>query len=121
MPPHTFEASLTAFILVRTTRSWLDLTPRQRFEVLRTEIRPAIEAKGVAVRSRFYDTEFYSARVSDIWVWEAPDHNSFQQVIEALRETRFWDDYFEVVDVLVGVENAYAINYGQDAIATLGA
>jgi chlorite dismutase len=120
MPMHTFEPALTAFILVRTTRSWLDLAPEQRFEVLRTEIRPAIEAKGVQVRSRFYDTEFYSAKVSDIWVWEAPDHHSFQLVIEALRETRFWDDYFEVVDVLVGVENAYATNYGQDAVATVG-
>jgi hypothetical protein len=42
-------------------------------------------------------------------------------VVEALRETPFWDRYFRVVEILVGVENAYATNYGRDAIATIEA
>ncbi|MEV6030064.1 darcynin family protein [Nonomuraea sp. NPDC052116] len=31
-------------------------------------------------RSRFYDTEFYWARVTDIWVWEADDHDAYRLV-----------------------------------------
>ncbi|GIL25383.1 darcynin family protein [Actinocatenispora comari] len=38
-----------------------------------------------------------------------------------LRETPFWDRYFQSVEILVGVENAYANNYGLDAHATFNA
>ncbi|WP_181774052.1 darcynin family protein [Amycolatopsis pittospori] len=112
-------SEVTAFMLVKTTPEWLGLTVGQRVETFKTEILPAIESKVKGVRSRFYDTEFYSARVTDVWVWEADDHHSYQLLIEALRETSFWDKYFEVVDLLVGVENAYATNYGLDTYASV--
>ncbi|MFD9549959.1 darcynin family protein [Nocardia salmonicida] len=35
----------------------------------------------------------------------ADDHHADQLLIDALRETPFWDRYFEVVDLLVGTEN----------------
>ncbi|WP_372455620.1 darcynin family protein [Sphaerisporangium fuscum] len=41
------------------------LSVEQRMDVFRTEIVPAITSKVQGVRSRFYDTEFYSARVTD--------------------------------------------------------
>jgi len=112
-------SEVTAFMLVKTTPEWLGLTVEQRVETFKTEVLPAIESKVKGVRSRFYDTEFYSARVTDVWVWEADDHHSYQLLIEALRETSFWDKYFEVVDLLVGVENAYATNYGLDTYASV--
>jgi len=115
----TFEADLTAFMLVKTTRKWLDLTLAQRIEVLETQVLPAIKERTEGVRSRFYDTEFYSARVTDIWVWEARDHEAYQQLVEALRDSPFWDDYFEVVELLVGVENGYARNNNVDPLATI--
>ncbi|MFF4414244.1 darcynin family protein [Streptosporangium sp. NPDC001559] len=119
MPAQEFEAALTAFMLVRTTPEWLGLSVEQRVEVFRTEIVPVITSRVRDVRSRFYDTEFYSARVTDVWVWEARDHRSYQLLVEALRDTPFWDRYFEVVDLLVGVENAYARNNGLDDLATV--
>ncbi len=112
-------SEVTAFMLVKTSPEWLGLTVEQRVEVFKTEVLPAIESKVKGVKSRFYDTEFYSARVTDVWVWEAEDHHSYQLLIEALRETSFWDRYFEVVDLLVGVENAYATNYGMDAYVSV--
>ncbi|HUR08017.1 MAG TPA: darcynin family protein [Nonomuraea sp.] len=121
MSAETFEASLTAFMLVKTTPEWLGLSVEQRVDVFRTEIVPAITSKVEDIRSRFYDTEFYSARVTDVWVWEARDHQAYQLLVEALRDTSFWDQYFEVVDLLVGVENAYAKNNGLDALATVNA
>ncbi|PRY39703.1 darcynin family protein [Umezawaea tangerina] len=121
MSAEPFEAGVTAFMLVKTTSEWLALSVPRRIEVFRTEVLPAIEEKVQGVRSRFFDTEFYSARVTDVWMWEARDHHSYQLLVEALRETSFWDQYFEVVELLVGVENGYAKNYDVEALATVNA
>ena len=113
------EAPVTAFMLVKTTPEWLALTIDERVHAFTTHVLPAIKSKTSGVRSRFYDTEFYSARVTDVWVWEADDHQAYQLLIDALRETPFWDRYFEVVEILVGTENGYARNYGLEAVATI--
>ncbi|MYR62585.1 darcynin, partial [Streptomyces sp. SID625] len=44
---------------------------------------------------------------------------AYQLLIDALRETPFWDRYFEIVDLLVGTENGYARTYGFDDVATI--
>jgi darcynin-like uncharacterized protein len=121
MPETGFDATVTAFILVKTTREWLELTVAERVAAFENDIAPTIGEKVADVRSRFYDTEFYSARVTDVWVWEARDHDAFQLVVEALRETPFWDRYFDVVDILVGVENGYAKHYGTTTPTTINA
>ncbi|MYU07237.1 darcynin [Streptomyces sp. SID8366] len=113
------EPPVTAFMLVKTTPEWLALTVQERVDAFTTQVRPAIEARTTGVRSRFYDTEFYSARVTDVWVWEAEDHHAYQLLIDALRETPFWDRYFEIVDLLVGTENGYARTYGLEPVATI--
>ncbi|WP_405445543.1 darcynin family protein [Streptomyces erythrochromogenes] len=110
---------VTAFMLIKTTPEWLAMTPRERMAAFATQVVPAIEARTTGVRSRFYDTEFYSARVTDVWVWEADDHEAYQLLVDALRETPFWDRYFQVVDLLVGTENGYARTYGLEAVTTV--
>ncbi|MFF7314492.1 darcynin family protein [Streptomyces sp. NPDC008137] len=110
---------VTAFMLVKTTPEWLAMTPQERVNAFATEVVPVVEARTKGVRSRFYDTEFYSARVTDVWVWEADDHHAYQLLVDALRETLFWDRWFEVVDLLVGTENGYARTYGVDAVTTI--
>ncbi|XUM01291.1 darcynin family protein [Streptomyces venezuelae ATCC 10712] len=110
---------VTAFLLVKTTPEWLAMTVEERVRAFTTQVVPVIEARTRGVRSRFYDTEFYSARVTDVWVWEADDHNAYRLLIDALRETPFWDRYFEVVDLLVGIENGYARTYGLPPVAGL--
>lgn len=113
------EPPVTAFMLVKTTPEWLALTVQERVDAFTTQVIPAIKARTTGVRSRFYDTEFYSARVTDVWVWEAENHHSYQLLIDALRETPFWDRYFEVIDLLVGTENGYARTYGLEPVATI--
>jgi len=115
----TAEPPVTAFMLVKTTPEWLALSVQERVEAFTAQVLPAIKAKTTGVRSRFYDTEFYSARVTDVWVWEADDHHAYQLLIDALRETPFWDRYFEIVDLLVGTENGYARTYGVEAVASV--
>lgn len=119
MPTAETAPPVTAFMLIKTTPEWLAMTPRERMDAFATRVVPAIEAKTTGVRSRFYDTEFYSTRVTDVWVWEADDHEAYQLLIDALRETPFWDRYFEIVDLLVGTENGYARTYGLDPVATI--
>ncbi|MBB4914870.1 darcynin family protein [Streptosporangium saharense] len=110
---------VTAFMLVKTTPEWLAMTVAERVLAFTTQVVPVIEARAHGVRSRFYDTEFYSARVTDVWVWEADDHDAYRLLIDALRETPFWDRYFHVVDLLVGIENGYARTYDLEPVATL--
>lgn len=116
-----FEPAVTAFILLKTNRAWLELSVPERVAAFQENVLPALKDKAEGVRWRYFDTEFYTARVTDIWVWEARDHQSFQLVVEALRETPFWDHYFEVVEILVGVENGYAKNYDPGILATVNA
>ncbi|MFE9480479.1 darcynin family protein [Streptomyces spororaveus] len=109
-------APVTAFMLIKTMPEWLAMTPKERMDAFVTRVVPAIRARTTGVRSRFYDTEFYSTRVTDVWVWEADDHDAYQRLVDALRETPFWDRYFQVVDLLVGTENGYARTYGVEAV-----
>ncbi|MGW6690872.1 darcynin family protein [Streptomyces sp. NPDC054961] len=118
MPTVRTEPPVTAFVLVKTTPEWLAMTVADRVRAFTTQVVPVIEARTRGVRSRFYDTEFYSARVTDIWVWQADDHDAYRLLIDALRETPFRDRYFTVVDLLVGTENGYARTYGVDPVAT---
>ncbi|GAA0241246.1 darcynin family protein [Cryptosporangium japonicum] len=110
---------VTAFMLVKTNPEWLAMTVAERVRAFTTDVVPVIESRTRGVRSRFYDTEFYSARVTDVWVWEAVDHDAYRLLIDALRETPFWDRYFAVVELLVGVENGYARTYELAPAATL--
>nr|WP_107912178.1 darcynin family protein [Streptomyces chartreusis] len=119
MPVEATKTPVTAFMLVKTTPEWLALTVQERVEAFTTQVVPTIKSRTSGVRSRFYDTEFYSTRVTDIWVWEADDHGAYQLLIDALRETPFWDRYFEVVDLLVGTENGYARTYGVEPVTTI--
>ncbi|QZI68370.1 hypothetical protein K5F93_18305 [Pseudomonas protegens] len=41
---------------------------------------------------------------------------SVELLVEALRETPFWDRHFSIVEILPGVENAYAKNYEQQPL-----
>jgi len=110
---------VTAFMLIKTRPEWLAMTPEERVNAFATQVMSAVKARTTGVRSRFYDTEFYSTRVTDVWVWEADDHAAYQLLIDVLRETPFWDRYFEVVDLLVGTENGYARTYGLDPVTTI--
>lgn len=107
--------TFTVFMQVKTTPAWLALSPERRFAFLGETIEPIL-GRHRAVRMRFFDTEFYSADVTDVIVWETEDLGQYQSIVEALRETPFWGQYFEVVSILPGVENAYADAYEREPV-----
>ena len=94
-------------MLVCATRAWLDLTLEARAAFLATIIAPLLK-KHPQVSLRFFDSEAYSARVSDIMMWETSDLTAYEDLIDTLRDSLFWGLYFEVLDILPAVENGYA-------------
>ena len=111
------EIALTAFMLVKSMPAWLGFTSEERSGLLATHIEPILKKHHPAVTLRLYDVEFYSARVTDLWVWETTDHRAYELLVEDLRETPFWDRYFQIVEILPGVENTYAENSKRNPFA----
>jgi hypothetical protein len=105
----------TIFMLVRTTPAWLGLAPDDRFDYVDRVIRPILAAHPT-VRLRFFDSEAFNARTSDIMMWETDDLRAYSSLIEALRETLFWDHYFQIVEIMPSVENGFAQHYGVTAL-----
>ena len=109
------DSSYSIFLLLKTGRSWLDLSVPERFKYLETSIQPILDDHP-EVKMTFWDTEHFNARVSDVLLFETQNLGQYQSVIEKLRESRFWDDYFQVLEILPGIENAYAEYYEQEAV-----
>jgi Darcynin, domain of unknown function len=102
------------FMQVRTTNEWLALAPPDRFSFLDAVIRPIL-ARHPKVSMRYFDSEAFSAEVTDVIMWETTDVMAYQSVVESLRETRFWGTYFQMVSIVASIENGYAIHYGVEA------
>lgn len=115
-PERKFDPALTVFMLVKTSPEWLGFPVERRYELASGTLTPILRKHADGVAMRWFDVEFYTARATDVWVWDARDHHSYQLLVEDLRESPFWDRYFEVVEILPGVENAYANNYERQPI-----
>ncbi len=98
------------FMHLKTTSLWLSMSPTQRAEFVDTILRPVLK-QHPTVTLRFFDSEAFSADVSDIALWETSDVLAYQSLIEHLRETPFWGQYFEIVRIVASIENAFAMHY----------
>jgi hypothetical protein len=110
------ELNYVYFMLVKTTTTWLQIPTSKRFEFLEETIKPIL-TKHPAVKMRFFDSEAFSGRFTDVLMWETADIREYQILIEKLRETLFWGTYFEIVEIVPAIENAYAIFNEVDAIS----
>jgi hypothetical protein len=50
-------------------------------------------------------------------MWEAKSRHAYELVVEDLRETPLWDRFFSILEILPGVENAYARNYEREPVS----
>ena len=107
-------------MLVHTTPTWLRMPPPERFAFVDETIRPLL-ARHPAVALRFFDAEAFSARYTDMLLWETADVLAYQALVEELRETPFWGTYFEVVEIIPMIENGFAHQYGVEPLSSGGA
>lgn len=107
----------TVFMLVRATSSWLALPPPARHAFVDRVLRPIL-ARHPRVRLRYFDAEAYSARTSDVLLWEVGDEADYRGLVEDLRETPFWGGHFAVREIIPAVEDDFARHYG---VAPVGA
>jgi Darcynin, domain of unknown function len=117
MTTATQQLNHVYFMLVKTTATWLQIPTTERFKFLETTISPILQ-QYPAVKMRFFDSEAFSGHYSDVIMWETAEIQSYQCLIERLRETLFWGTYFEIVEIVPSIENAYAINYGVAPISS---
>lgn len=73
-------------------------------------INPILK-KHPSVQMRFCDSEAFSGHFTDVLMWETDNVQEYQFLIEELRETLFWGTYFEIVEIVPAIENAYASYY----------
>lgn len=100
------EPAMTVFMFIKATRKWLDLSPMERERDWGREFGPLLAAHP-EVRMRYYDAEYYTARVSDVIVWEFEDATSYRALIQKLRDTDFWNGLFEIVEIIPAIEDDY--------------
>jgi hypothetical protein len=106
----------TVFFLVRTTASWLRLTPAERDRFVREVLRPIL-ARHPETRLRYFDAEAYSADTTDVLMWQFRTERDYRALVEDLRETEFWGGYFEVREIVPCVEDDFARHYGVSGFA----
>ena len=97
----------TVFMLLRGTPAWLAKTRRERRDFTAEVIAPILAAHP-ATRLRYYDAEAFTGHCSDVAVFETDDLLDYSDLIEALRDTPFFNaPYYEVVDIIPALENGY--------------
>jgi hypothetical protein len=109
------ELNHVYFMLVKTTNTWLQLSTKERFQFLDTVISPILQ-KHPSVKMRFFDSEAFSGHYTDVLMWETSEVKDYQFLVEELRETLFWGTYFEIVEIVPAIENAYALYYEVEPI-----
>jgi hypothetical protein len=106
------DRCLTAFIHVKTSPEWLSFTIPERVEKINGSLRRILKEFSDSVIFRWYDTEFYTAKVTDIMVLDCKDPFVYQHFLDKLRETEFWDKWFTIEEIIVGEQNAASKTYG---------
>lgn len=97
----------TLFMLLNALPAWLSM-PREERRAFHANVLAPILAAHPATRMRYYDTEAFSGRCSDIAAFETEDLQDYSDLIEDLRDTAFFAaPYYAVVDIIPGIENGY--------------
>jgi hypothetical protein len=100
--PNTFHI----FVLVKATRRWLDMKTENRRTFLENEMIPLLKQRP-EIRVRWFEPEAFSTRASDIMLCETTALSAWAWFCDELRDSLFWDHYFEVVDILPTFEANY--------------
>ncbi len=97
----------TFFVHMNATKQWLSLSRQAREQYFST-VQTEIFARYPSVSVRLFDVEAFSAKCSDIAVYETDNIQAYYFLIEALRDSKVYTvPYFEVVDIFPAIENGF--------------
>jgi hypothetical protein len=106
LPEHDDPETFHIFLVVKTTRHWLDLEGDRRRTFLEESVRPLFRARR-EVKVRWFEPEAFSATATDILICETKDLSAWAWICDELRETLFWNHYFEIVEIWPTLEGNY--------------
>lgn len=94
------------FMHLRTTPAWLALSRQARRDIATPAFAGALAESGVSFR--YFDAEAFHGRCTDIAFFETDDLWAYYFVVERLRDSQlFSTPYFEVVDIVMSVEEGF--------------
>jgi Darcynin, domain of unknown function len=97
----------TFFVHLRATKAWLSLAPNERETFTQRELGPIVE-RHPETTIDFYDAEAFTAKCSDIAVFETSSTTDYRSFMDELRDSKlFTVPYFEVVDIFPAIKADY--------------
>lgn len=97
----------TFFVHMNATKEWLSLSRDERTTYF-SETIGEILSRYPTVTARFYDAEAFTAKCSDIAVYETEVIQDYYFLIDALRDSKvFTIPYFDIVDIFPAIEDGF--------------
>ncbi|WP_435353032.1 darcynin family protein [Emticicia sp. SJ17W-69] len=98
----------TILVLMNASSKWLSLTRDERNKYFEKKVIPIFEKVSKSVNVRLFDSEYFHAKVSDFMIVSTSNLDDYKLFIELLRDTKIYGEpYFDIVDIIVGQEDAF--------------
>ncbi len=98
------EQTYTFFVHMNATKAWLALSHNERTRFVANTLAPLL-GKYPNVTLRFYDTEAFTTKCSDIAVFATDSIPDFYALMDTIRDSEvFTVPYFEFVDIFPAIE-----------------
>ncbi len=110
------EAPFNVFMLLKLAPEWMALSVAHRGTLAREQLAPVLKQHGARVSLRCFDAQFCPARITDLWIWSVADARAFHGLMQELRANPFWSRYVSVVEILAGVNEAFARDYYREVL-----
>lgn len=98
----------TILVLLNATAKWLALSRNERAHFYEKNVLPVFLKKTSSLSVRFFDSEYFTAGISDFLIISTSDLDQYKLLIELLRDSAVYSvPYFTVKDIIVGQENLF--------------
>ena len=95
-------------VLMTSTAEWLRLSRKQRNTYVTQELTPVFEKYAGKVSVRFLDAEAFTARCSDVVIFETEDLKQYYFLMEEIRDSKiFTVPYFQINDIIPCAEGGF--------------
>src|SRR5689334_4239002 len=95
-------------VLMTSTKEWLSLSRDERRRFVAEELQPIFAKYAGKVSARFLDAEAFTARCSDVTVFETDDLQQYYFLMEEMRDSKiFTVPYFIVNDIIPCAEGGF--------------